>query len=87
MESYRVTIKPSAAKELDGLPTSKERQRAVSIIRSLAGDPRPHGSVKLAGSPDTYRIRFGSYRVLYSVSDHIRVVSIERIAHRREAHR
>ena len=87
MENYSVTIKSSAAKELDGLPTLKERQRAVSIIRSLARDPRPHGSVKLAGSVDTYRIRFGSYRILYSVSDRIRVVSIERIAHRREAYR
>lgn len=87
MESYSLSIKPSAAKELETLPTLKDRQRAVSIIRGLAQDPRPHGSIKLAGSVDSYRIRFGRYRILYSVSDHVRVVSIERVAHRREAYR
>lgn len=87
MESYSVTIKSSAAKELEALPTLKDRQRAVTIIRGLARDPRPQGSIKLAGSVNSYRIRFGRYRILYAVSDAIRVVSIERIAHRREANR
>lgn len=87
MESYKVSIKSSAAKELEALPTLKNRQRAVTIIRALAVNPRPGGSVKLAGSHDSYRVRFGRYRILYSVSDRVRVVSIERIAHRREAYR
>lgn len=87
MESYKLSIKPSAAKELEALPTLQLRQRAVSIIYDLAQNPRPHGSIKLAGSTNSYRVRFGPYRVLYSISDLIRIVSIERIAHRREAYR
>ncbi len=87
MESYRLSIKESAGKELESLPSLKDRQRAVTIIRGLAENPRPQGSLKLAGSADTYRVRFGRYRILYAVSDRIRVVSIERIAHRSVAYR
>jgi mRNA interferase RelE/StbE len=87
VESYKLSIKPSAAKELEALPTLPLRRRAVAIIHGLAQDPRPQGSVKLAGSVNAYRIRFGRYRILYSVSDHIRIVSVERIAHRKEAYR
>ena len=87
MESYRVSIKASAAKELEALPTLKDRQRAVALIRGLSTEPRPQTCIKLAGTSDTYRVRFGSHRILYSISDRVRVVSIERIAHRREAYR
>lgn len=87
MESYSVSIKPSAAKELEALPTLKDRQRATAIIRGLSDDPRPPGSLELAGASDAYRIRFGSYRILYTVSDRVRVVAVIKVAHRREAYR
>ena len=87
MESYSVSIKPSAAKELEALPTLKDRQRATTIIRGLSLNPRPQGSLKLAGASDSYRIRFGSYRILYTVSDRVRVVAVIRVAHRRQAYR
>ena len=87
MESYSVSIKASAAKELEALPTLKDRQRATTIVRGLAANPRPHGSLKLAGTTDAYRIRFGSYRILYTVSDRVRIVAVIKISHRREAYR
>ncbi len=87
MESYSVSIKPSAAKELGALPTLKDRQRATAIVRGLSANPRPVGSLKLAGAPDAYRIRFGSYCSRYTVSDRVRIVAVIEIAHRREAYR
>ena len=87
MESYSVSIKSSAAKELEVLSSLKDRQRATAIIRSLASNPRPLGSLKLAGAPDAYRIRFGSYRIPYTVSDRVRIVAVIKSAHRREAYR
>ena len=87
MESYSVSIKPSAAKELEALPTLKDRQRATAIIRALSANPRPQGSLKLAGAPDAYRIRFGSYRILYTISDRVRIVAVIKVAHRREVYR
>ncbi len=87
MESYSVSIKPSAARELEALPVLKDRQRATAIIRGLSDNPRPQGSLKLAGASDAYRFRFGSYRILYTVSDRVRVVAVIKVAHRREAYR
>ncbi len=58
MESYRVSIKASAAKELEALSTLKDNQRAVTLIRGLATEPRPQGCIMLAGTSDTYRVRF-----------------------------
>jgi len=86
MGSYRIFIKPSAAKELAAIGTQKDRQRIVAKIQSLATDPRPPGSRKLSGY-DKYRIRLGAWRILYSIEDARLIVTVIRIAHRREAYR
>ncbi len=85
MASYRVLIKPSAAKELENLP-KKDRSRVARRIQALADNPRPHGSEKLAAE-EKYRVRQGAYRVVYSISDAERVVLIFKIVHRREVYR
>ncbi|HET7045705.1 MAG TPA: type II toxin-antitoxin system RelE/ParE family toxin [Gaiellaceae bacterium] len=61
-------------------------RRITSAIDALADDPRPAGSVALAGRAD-YRIRVGDHRIVYAVDDDARVVLVARIAHRREAYR
>jgi mRNA interferase RelE/StbE len=86
MGSYRIFIKPSAAKELEAIGTRKDRRRIVTKIRSLAGDPRPPGCRKLSGY-EKYRIRVGSWRIIYSIEDGRLIVTVVRIAHRREAYR
>lgn len=85
MATYSVVIKRSAAKELEDVPR-KDRQKLIAKIQSLASDPRPEGSEKLAGQ-DRYRIRHGSYRVLYEIDDAVVIVTVVRVAHRREAYR
>ena len=85
MASYSVAIKRSAAKELEDVPR-KDRQKLITKIQALAINPRPEGSEKLAGQ-DRYRIRQGDYRVLYEVDDAVVVVTVIRVAHRREAYR
>ncbi len=86
MASYEVLIKPSAAKELEGVGSKKERLRIVARIRSLAEDPRPPGCQKLSGS-EKYRIRQGAYRILYTIDDEVVTVVVVRVAHRREVYR
>ncbi len=61
--------------------------RVVAAIRALAEQPRPSGTRKLAGSEQAYRIRVGDYRVVYTVDDQERIVSVDRVRHRREAYR
>jgi mRNA interferase RelE/StbE len=84
--SYRIFIKPSAAKELEAVGTKRDRTRLVTKIRSLAIDPRPPGLQKLTGS-EKYRVRQGSYRVVYSIEDDRLVVTVVRVAHRRDVYR
>ena len=85
MAKYNITIKKSAAKELEDIP-KKNLRRIVKRIQSLAANPRPHGSQRLSSS-EQYRIRQGDYRVIYSISDKEFLVDIVKIGHRREIYR
>ena len=85
MGSYVVEIKPSARKELDALP-NHVLSRVVRKIQSLSNNPRPAGCKKLRGYKDLWRIRVGDWRVVYIIDDAVRVVSVTRIAHRREVY-
>jgi mRNA interferase RelE/StbE len=83
--SYAVEIKPSARKELEALPNHL-LSRVVRKIQSLSDNPRPAGCKKLKGYKDLWRIRVGDWRVVYIIDDAVRVVSVTRIAHRREVY-
>jgi mRNA interferase RelE/StbE len=82
---YSVLITRSAEKEIERLPTHV-RRLVVRRIEALAGDPRPHGSQKLAGE-DKYRVRQGDYRIVYTIEDEIVTVTVVRIAHRSDVYR
>jgi mRNA interferase RelE/StbE len=73
--------------ELEGVGTRADRRRIVDRIRALADDPRPPGCEKLAGRDDRLRVRQGDYRILYSVDDTERAVTVVRIAHRKDVYR
>ncbi len=86
MASYEIEITRTAEKQLKKLPR-KERERVVAAVLRLADEPRPRGSRKLAGYDDVFRIRVGTYRVLYSVSGGRLVIIILKVGHRRDVHR
>jgi mRNA interferase RelE/StbE len=83
--SYRLLIKPSAARELEFLP-KKCRARLVERINGLASDPRPPGSEKLSGD-EKYRVRQGVYRVVHAVDDGASTVLIVKVGHRKDVYR
>ena len=85
MERYSLTIKPSAAKELETLPRRILGQVAARI-QGLADYPRTHGAEKLSGQ-ERYRIRQGDYRVVYSIDDKLAIVDVVKVGHRREVYR
>ena len=82
MAKYKITVKKSAAKELQDIP-KKDLRKIIKRIRSLAGHPRPVGSQKLSAQ-DQYRVRQGDYRIVYSIDDEGLIVDIVKIGHRRE---
>jgi mRNA interferase RelE/StbE len=85
--SYRVLIKPSAAKEIEAVDQKKDRQRIVASILELAKEPRPVGCEKLAGEGDRYRVRVGRYRVVYTIADAELQVLVVRVADRKDVYR
>ena len=85
MANYDLRIKPSAAKELEALQT-KDRRRIVSKIRNLADEPRPQGCEKLTGQ-GRFRLRQGNIRILFEVDDGQQIVTVVKIAHRRDVYR
>ena len=87
MVSYSVFIKPSAGKELEAVGSKPDRLRIIGKVRNLAKDPRPHGSEKLAGYDDRYRIRQGNYRIVYAIDDRAGRVTIYKIGHRKDIYR
>jgi mRNA interferase RelE/StbE len=83
---YSLEIKRTASREIEDLPTKKDRRLVVDRIAKLADDPRPPGSEKLVDD-DRYRVRQGPYGIIYEIDDAARVVRIVKIGHRREVYR
>jgi mRNA interferase RelE/StbE len=82
VNEYFVRISKKASKELANL-RSKARIAVAKTIAALANNPHPQGSIKLSGS-DLYRIRVRDFRIIYDVSDEIRIVDIIAIRRRNE---
>jgi mRNA interferase RelE/StbE len=83
---YKLRIKKSAAKELEAISRKADRRRIISRIEALAENPRPDGCRKLSGS-ERYRIRQGSYRIVYAIEDKQLVVYVVKIADRKSVYR
>ena len=83
--SYQIQILRRAQKALARLP-KQDYERVRDAIAALSDDPRPPGCKKLAGR-EGWRIRVGTYRVLYEIEDVILVVTVLDLGHRREVYR
>ena len=87
MGDYSLSVKSSAAKELQSISDKATLTRLIEKVKSLATQPRPSGSEKLAGRPNLYRVRQGNYRVIYSVDDEKQVVDVVKVGHRIDIYR
>ena len=85
MLNYSLEIRQSAQKELDALDDTL-LARIDRKILTLGDNPRPAGCKKLKGYKDQWRIRVGDWRVVYIIDDAAKLVSVKRIAHRREVY-
>ncbi len=84
--AYTVLLRPAAQRDLDKL-SSELRIRIDRILLAFELQPRPQGITKLVGTPDTWRVRVGDYRILLDIDDGAKTVLILRIAHRRDVYR
>ena len=87
MAAYSLTIKPSAAKELQDVSDKSILSRLIEKIKSLAIQARSSGAEKLAGRSTLYRVRQGNYRFIYSIDDQSRVVDVVKLGHTKDVYR
>jgi mRNA interferase RelE/StbE len=85
---YRCLLKPRAERDLKKLRryTPSEFDRIHRAILDLRENPRPPQAKPLRG-PDFWSRRVGDYRIVYTIDDDARVVTIYRVRHRREVYR
>lgn len=78
---YRVELRQAAAKFLTKLdrPTQKRIIQALERLQSVP----PEGDIKpMKGNPGLYRLRIGTYRVIYEVNRSERIISVRAIGNR-----
>lgn len=83
---YVIRYKRTASDELLQLPPAMAR-KALALIKGLAENPRPHNCKKMKGTENAYRLRFGNYRIVYTISDAILTITVIKVAHRKHVYR
>jgi len=82
---YSVSFTRSAFKQLQKIPLIHYEGIKQAII-SLAEDPRPAGCKKLK-AVEAYRIRVGTYRVIYEIIDDKLIIDIIAVGHRQSIYK
>jgi mRNA interferase RelE/StbE len=80
----KIELRKSAIKDLDKI-TSKDKNRIIKSIESLSNFPRASNIKQLITSDYAFRMRVGSYRILFDVLND--TVFIARVLHRKEAYK
>ena len=83
---WAIRYEREAERAIDGLDP-QVRRRVLLAIGSLARDPRSTPGVKAMRGGDTYRLRVGDWRVIYTLQDAVLLVVVVQIGHRREVYR
>jgi len=83
---YTVKLSRKAQKDLL-LIDNAYYEPIQSKIMQLAHNPRPNGCKKLFGYENLYRVKHADYRIIYNVTDIIKIVNIVRVKHRKEVYK
>jgi mRNA interferase RelE/StbE len=83
---WQITVRRKAKRVLTRLPAPLQTQM-IKAIDELADNPRPPHSKQLKGTKDLYRIRVGSWRVIYTIKDEQLLILIITIAPRGQVYK
>ena len=83
---YRRIVRKRAQRTLDRLPT-RDFEAIKAAIDDLANNPRPRGMVKIRSREGTWRIRQGDYRIVYTIDDDQKIITVLDIDHRKQVYR
>ncbi len=85
MDEYKIFFKKSVEKDFLKIP----KQYLVKILEKIDGlknNPKPDGSEKRT-SYDLYRIRQGTYKIVYSIQDQELIIWVIKVGHRKEIYK
>ena len=85
MAEYEIFFKESVWKDLRKI-SKGDLTRILSRIENLGDDPRPMGYEKLTGL-ELYRVRQGTYRIVYSIQENELTVWVIKVGHRKDVYR
>jgi len=86
MTNYRIEVSATAEKQIRKLDRTDQIQ-VVRAIQALSKEPRPPGTRKLQGYSDVFRVRVGTYRIIFSVERTRLLIIILKVGHRRDVYR
>jgi mRNA interferase RelE/StbE len=82
---YEVILPKSVQKEFDKISDNYYSRIADKIIE-LEKNPRTIGSIKLSDT-DEYRVRVGTFRILYEIDNNKKTVTIYKIEQRKDVYK
>lgn len=83
--SYKIVLAKSAVKELESLPT-KPHDQIIEHLRQLEENPRFFGVEKLTAR-EAYKLRVGSYRIIYEIDDTTQEVKVLMVEDRKQVYK
>jgi mRNA interferase RelE/StbE len=85
MPKYTIYLSKKAEKNLNQLP-ERTAETIFTAISDLENNPRPVGYKKLKGR-DGFRIRCGSYRIIYEIFESELVIDVINLGHRKNIYK
>ena len=86
MGKYSVRLKKSEETALASFDASTQRAIAAKLL-SLEKDPYPPGCKKIHGLKNTWRIRSGNFRIVYTVHEDILLILVIRVGDRKDVYK
>ncbi|WP_041279181.1 type II toxin-antitoxin system RelE family toxin [Desulfobacula toluolica] len=84
MVAYKIFFKSSVWKDFKSIP-DKDLTKILTCIESLGDNPRQSWCKKLSGQ-ERYRLRYGRYRIIYSIQDDELSIWIVKVGHRKNVY-
>jgi mRNA interferase RelE/StbE len=86
MTHWTIEFDRRGKKDFEAITDMRLARRIRAAIHALADDPRPPGCRKLEGREAEWRIRIGTWRVIYRIEGDRLVVLVVRVAPRGEVY-
>jgi len=80
--SYIIELRRQALERLRKM-NRRDHDSVLAALSVIENQPRPSGVIKLSGY-DLWRVRVGDFRLIYSIDDTAKIVTVRRLTRRNE---